>query len=155
VTDDRGSGPAKGEVHMAEEYERGAGWIFFAGIMVFIAAVLNCIWGIAAIDKANFFVADAKFIISDLSTWGWIILGIGLVQMIAAFSIWAGGEFGRWIGIFGAGAGLIGALLSIPGYPFYSLAVFGIDLLVLYGLAAYGGRQGPLGHDRGPASPVA
>ena len=134
-----------------EESERGAGWVFFAGIMVFIAAVLNAIWGIAAIDKANFFVSDAQFIISDLNTWGWIILGIALIQMIAAFSIWAGGEFGRWIGIVGAGVGMIGALLSIPGYPFYSLAVFGIDLLVLYGLAAYGGSQGPAGRDRGTA----
>ena len=136
------------------EPERGEGWVVFAGIMVFIAAVLNGIWGIAAIDQANFFVDDAHFIISDLNTWGWIILGVGLIQMIAAFSIWAGGEFGRWIGIFGAGIGMIAALLSIPGYPFYSLAVFGIDLLVLYGLAAYGGRQGPLGSDRG-AAPVA
>jgi hypothetical protein len=134
-----------------EEYERGAGWVMFAGIMVFIAAVLNCIWGIAAIDKASFFVDDAKFIMSDLSTWGWIILGVGLVQMVAAFSIWAGGEFGRWIGIVGAGAGAIAALLSLPGYPFYSLAVFAIDVLVLYGLAAYGGRQGPVGSDGGTA----
>lgn len=30
------------------------GWLAFAGIMILIAAVLNCIWGIAAIDKANF-----------------------------------------------------------------------------------------------------
>lgn len=121
------------------EDERTAGWILFAGIMVFMAAVLNCVWGIAAIDKANFFVQDAKFIVSDLSTWGWVILAIGVVQLVAAFSIWSGGEFGRWIGIFGAGVGAIGALLSIPGYPLWSLAVFGIDILVIYGLAAYGG----------------
>jgi hypothetical protein len=136
------------------DQRQGEGWVVFAGIMVFIAAVLNGIWGIAAIDKANFFVDDAQFIVSDLSTWGWIILGVALIQMIAAFSIWAGGEFGRWIGIVGAGVGMVAALLSLPGYPLYSLAVFGIDLLVLYGLAAYGGSQGPLGRDHGTA-PIA
>jgi hypothetical protein len=74
-----------------DESVRGGGWLFFAGIMVFIAAVLTCIWGVAAIDNAHFFIEDKKFIISDLNTWGWIILIAGIIQLIAAFSIWAGG----------------------------------------------------------------
>lgn len=119
---------------------QGAGWLTFAGIMVLIAGILNVIWGIAAIDSANFFLEDERFIISDLNTWGWIILIVGVIQLFAAFSIWSGGQFGRWIGIIGASLSIIGALLSIPGYPFWSLAVFGIDLLVIYGLAAYGGQ---------------
>ena len=119
--------------------ERGVGWVLFAGIMIFIAGTLNCIWGIAAIDKAHFFIEDERYIISDLSTWGWIVLIIGILQVIAAFSIWAGNAYGRWIGIITASAGAIGALLSIPGYPLWSIAVFGIDILVIYGLVAYGG----------------
>jgi hypothetical protein len=121
---------------------RGAGWIAFAGIMVCIAGILNIIWGIAAIDKASFFVEEERYIISDLSTWGWVVLIIGVIQVIAAFSIWAGNEFGRFIGILSASLGAIGALLSIPGFPLWSLAVFGLDILVIYGLVAYGGRQG-------------
>lgn len=121
--------------------DRGAGWILFAGIMVVVAGVLNVIYGIAAIDDSTFFVNDAKFIVSDLNTWGWIVLGIGVLQMLAAFSIWRGGTYGRWFGILVAGLSAIGALLSIPAYPFWSLAIFAIDLLVIYGLAAYGGRR--------------
>jgi hypothetical protein len=120
---------------------QGAGWLTFAGIMVLLAGVLNVIWGIAAIDSANFFVEDERFIFSDLNTWGWIIVIIGVIQVLAAFSIWAGGQFGRWIGIIAASVSAIGALLSIPGYPFWSLAVFGIDLLIIYGLSAYGGQR--------------
>jgi hypothetical protein len=119
----------------------GGGWLVFAGIMVVLAGILNVIWGIAAIDNANFFVEDDRYIFSDLNTWGWIILIIGVIQILAAFSIWAGGQFGRWIGIIGASLSAIGALLSIPGYPFWSLAVFGIDLLIIYGLSAYGGQR--------------
>jgi hypothetical protein len=119
----------------------GAGWLTFAGIMVMLAAVLNVIWGIAAIDSANFFVEEDRFIISDLNTWGWVILLIGAIQLFAAFSIWSGGQFGRWIGILGASLSAVGALLSIPGYPFWSLAVFGIDLLIIYGLTVYGGQR--------------
>jgi uncharacterized membrane protein (DUF2068 family) len=126
-----------------DDSAQGGGWVLFAGIMVLIAAILNCIYGIAAIDNANFFVEDTRFIISDLNTWGWIILVIGVLQLFAAFSIWSGGEYGRWIGILSACLGSVGALLSIPGYPFYSLAVFSIQLLVIYGLAAYGGQRTP------------
>jgi hypothetical protein len=123
---------------------QGAGWVVFAGIMILIAGVLNCIWGIAAIDKASFFIEDERYIVSDLSTWGWIILIVGVLQLFAAFSIWAGGTYGRLVGIVSASLGAIGALLSIPGFPLWSLAVFFLNILVIYGLAAYGGQRSGL-----------
>ena len=118
---------------------KGEGWLLFAGIMVLIAGMLNTIWGIAAIDSASFFVEDERFIIEDLKTMGWVVLIVGAAQLFAAFSIWSGGQFGRWIGIITASVSAIAALLSMPGFPLWSLAVFGIDLLIIYGLAAYGG----------------
>jgi hypothetical protein len=124
-----------------DDAARGAGWLVFAGIMVLIAGVLNFIWGIAAIDSANFFIEDDRYILSDLNTMGWIILIIGLIQVVAAFSIWAGGELGRWIGIIGASFGALGALLSIPGFPLWSVCVFGLNVLIIYGLIVYGGRR--------------
>ena len=124
-----------------DEDIQGAGWVMFAGIMILIVAVLNIIYGFAAIDNSKFFVEDTKFILSDLNTWGWIVLIIGVLQLFAGFSIWAGGEYGRWIGLITASISAIGALLSLPGYPFWSLAIFAIDILIIYGLAAYGGRR--------------
>ncbi len=120
--------------------QQGSGWILFAGIMILIAGILNIIWGIAAIDNSTFFVEDERFIFSSLNTWGWIILIIGVIEVFAAFSIWRGGAFGAIIGIFAASLSAIGALLSIPAYPFWSLAIFAVDVLVIYGLAAYGAR---------------
>ena len=119
----------------------GSGWVLFAGIMIMMVGVLNIIWGIAAIDQSSFFVQDAKYVFSDLKTWGWIILILGGLQLAAAFSIWAGGGYGRWFGIASATCNAIAALLSIPAYPFWSLAIFAVDVLVIYGLAAYGGDR--------------
>ena len=119
----------------------GSGWVLFAGIMIMMVGVLNIIWGIAAIDRSSFFVQDSQFIFSDLRTWGWIILVLGGLQLAAAFSIWSGGGYGRWFGIASATCNAIAALLSIPAYPFWSLAIFAIDVLVIYGLAAYGGDR--------------
>jgi len=50
-------------------------------------------------------------------------------------------ELRRWFGILVAALSSIGALLSIPAYPFWSLAIFAIDVLIIYGLAAYGGPR--------------
>ena len=122
------------------EQERGSGWITFAGVMIIMVATLNIIDGIAAISKSSFFVANARYIISDLNTWGWIILGLGVIQMAVGFGIWAGSQLARWTGIVIVSLNAIAQLLFIPSYPFWALSIFTIDLLVLYGLAAYGGR---------------
>jgi hypothetical protein len=122
----------------------GAGWVLFAGIMLATISVLNIIYGIAAIGNSSFFVNDTRYILSNLNTWGWVSLGLGALQMLAAFSIWNGNQFGRWFGIGVAGLNAIGSLLSIPAYPFWSLAIFAVDVLVIYGLAAYGGQHRPV-----------
>jgi hypothetical protein len=119
----------------------GSGWVLFAGIMLMMIGVLNAIYGIAAIDKSSFFVANTQYILSDLQTWGWVLLIIGALQLFAAFSVWRGGSFGRWFGIAVASLNSIAALLSIPAYPFWSLAIFAIDVLVIYALTTYGGDR--------------
>lgn len=119
----------------------GTGWLLFAGIMVLIAGILNIIWGIAAIDKSKFFTANATYILSNLNTWGWVVLIIGVLELVAAFSIWAGGQYGRWFGILAASVNSIAALMTIPAYPFWGLCLFGINLLIIYGLVAYGGQR--------------
>jgi hypothetical protein len=126
----------------ADDLEKGAGWVLFAGTMVMIAGVLNVIYGISGIGNAHWLEANTNYVFSNLKTWGWIVLIIGVLQLIAAFSIWAGSEYGRWVGVISAGLNSIAMLLFIPAYPFGALAVFAIDILVIYGLLAYGGRGG-------------
>jgi hypothetical protein len=132
--DPYGAGPAYGEQH-------GYGWVTFAGVMIVIAGILNVIYGIAAIGNSKFFVNDTAYVFSDLNTWGWVLVGLGALQILAAFSIWRGGMYGRVFGVLVAGLSAIGALLSIPAYPFWSLTIFAIDVLVIYGLVAYGGDR--------------
>jgi hypothetical protein len=134
--------PERSSVPAASTYPvKGSGWVLFAGIMLMMVGVLNIVWGIAAIDGSRFFIADTRFILSGLNTWGWIILVLGALQVAAALSIWAGGTFGRWFGIAVATCNAIGALLAMPAYPSWSLAIFAVDVLVIYGLATYGGDR--------------
>jgi hypothetical protein len=118
-----------------------SGWWVFAGVLLLIAGVLNIIYGIAAIGDSKFFTENAVYIFSSLHTWGWILLILGVLELVAAFSLFSGGEFGRWFGIFIASLNAIGALLAIGGaYPFWSLAIFALSIIIIYKLV-----EGPEG----------
>ena len=119
--------------------DRVTGWWVFAGIMLTIAGFLNIIWGIAGISNSKFFTQNSVYIVSGLHTWGWITLIIGLAQLFGAFSLWSGGLYGRVIAILMASISAVASLLSIPAYPFWSLAVFALDIIVIYQVSLYGG----------------
>lgn len=119
----------------------GAGWIVFAGVMLTLAGILNVIWGIAAIDNSSFFTDEGRYVLfDDLNTWGWFFLIVGILQLFAAFSVWNGGEYGQVFGIFSAGLNAIILLFTVNAFPFAAFMLFIVDILVIYGLAAYGGR---------------
>jgi hypothetical protein len=118
-----------------DNMDRVTGWWIFAGILLSISAVLNIIWGIAAISESHFFIGNTHYILSELKTWGWITLILGAVQGLAALSLFAGSSFGRWFGIITAALVAIDALMDIPAYPFWSLCIFALSLIILYELA--------------------
>ena len=122
----------------ARALESRSGWVTFAVVMLSIAGVLNVIYGIAAIGDSSFFVHDTRYILSNLNTWGWVTLVIGVVQLFAAFSLWGGGLFGRIVGIVAASLSAIVALLSIPAYPLWSLAIFALDIVIIHQIATRG-----------------
>jgi hypothetical protein len=112
-----------------------SGWWVFAGILLLIAGVLNIIYGIAAIGDSKVFTANATYIISGLHTWGWVTLILGVVELFAAFSLFSGGNFGRVLGIAVGSLNAIGALMTLNAYPFWSLAVFALSIIIVYKLA--------------------
>jgi hypothetical protein len=118
---------------------QGAGRATFAAILLLIAATLNIIYGIGALDSANIFANDTRYILTDLNTMGWVLIVLGVVQLTGGFSLMAGNTYGRVIGITGAGLGAIGALLSIGGSnPWWSLAVFFLCIWIVYGIIILG-----------------
>ena len=118
---------------------RGVGSALFVGILLMIAGVLNIIYGIAAVGNASFFVNDTQYVFSSLHTWGWITIILGVIELTAAFSLFAGNTYGRVVGIVAATLGAIGALLNVGGaHPWWSLGVFAICLVCIHGLLVLG-----------------
>jgi hypothetical protein len=96
------------------------------------------IYGIGAVGNAHFF-ANSQYVFSSLHTWGWITIIVGIIQLTGGFSLFGGGGYGRFIGIFAATLGALESLLSIGGtHPWWSLAIFALCIYILHGLIVFG-----------------
>jgi hypothetical protein len=119
------------------EEGQGDGWVAFAGIMIAIVAILNIIFGIAAIGDSKFYFASSTYVIHDLNVYGWIVLLTGVVQFAAVLGIYTRTTWARWVGIVSAGGNAIVQVVWIATYPLGALAMLTIDVLVIYGLVAH------------------
>jgi hypothetical protein len=120
--------------------DRGYGWVAFSGVLLLILGTLNFIEGLAAIGNAHFFVAHANYITGSLKTWGWFTLIIGVLQWAVGLGVFAKNQLSRWVGVVVLSGNAIVQLMMIPAYPFWSLSIFALDILAVYGLVAYGKR---------------
>ena len=121
---------------------RGSGRVVFAAVLLLLVGTINIIYGIGALDDANIFVNDTRFVLTNLNTLGWVLIVLGLLQLTGGFSLIAGNVYGRVIGIAAGSLGAIGALLSIGGaYPWWSLCVFVLCVYVVHGIVVYGAEE--------------
>jgi hypothetical protein len=130
--------PVAMNVHGGDVRSSGelSGWALFAGTMLGITAALNVIYGIGAINNANFYIHDARYVISGLNAWGWILLIGGAIQFCAAVALFGGRQWGRWLAVATASLNSIGQLLFLPSAPFLSVTLFAVDVAIIYGMIA-------------------
>jgi len=135
---------------------RGAGRVVFAAIFLLIVGTLNIIYGIGALDDANFYAHDTRYILTNLNTLGWVLIILGVIQLTGGFSLLSGNAWGRIVGIIGGSLGAIGALLSMGGnHPFWSLAIFALCAWIVWGIIVFGEDEPTrVGPSPGPSSGV-
>ena len=115
--------------------------IVFAVALLVTVGFFNLIDGIAAIANSHVFIANAHYVVGDLRLWGWIVLILGTLQIIAAIAVLAGSQAARWFAVVVIGLNAIGQMFFIPAYPFWSLLIIAVDIVALWGLCAYGSRE--------------
>ncbi len=130
-------------MRQAREAGRGEGsWmVVFAAVLLGMLGVFNIIDGIAAIARSSVFIGNARYVIGDLRTWGWVALILGVAQGLASIGVLAGNQIARWFGVAVIGLNAIGQMFFMPGYPFWSLMIIAVDVVALWGLCAYGSRD--------------
>ena len=115
-----------------------AGWVLFAGFVMLVVGFFDVIQGLVALFKEEVYVIPASGLIvsTDFTTWGWILLIWGIVMILAALSLFAGGEVGRWFAIVVVAINMIGQFAWFPAYPLWSLVIIGLSAGVLWALTA-------------------
>jgi hypothetical protein len=117
---------------------RGAGRTLFAAIMLVMLGTLNIIYGIGALDNANFIISDTRFILDDLNTLGWVLIIVGALELTGGFSLMGGGGYGKFLGILAGTLGAISAFFSIAGEnPWWSILMFVLCIWIVHGLIMF------------------
>jgi hypothetical protein len=121
----------------------GAGWKLFAGTLILIGGMFNIFDGLVGISQSNYIsrATQGQLPVTDnVKTWSWVVLIIGAVMVLAAFLIFVGNMFGRIVGVLVASVNLIVQLAYVDHNNFWSFTMVIIDILIIYGLVAHGGR---------------
>ena len=107
-------------------------------MLLLILGTLNFIEGLAAIGNAHFFYHNTNYIAGRLNPWGWVMLCVGGIEWIVGCGVFVKNQLSRWAGMVILALNAIAQLMMIPAYPFWSLTIFALDVLAIYGLIAYG-----------------
>jgi hypothetical protein len=132
-----------------DEYSRAgrqtSGWavgfILFAAIMMIMVGVFQALQGLIAIFENEFYVATRNYIFQfDATTWGWIHLLLGLLVAFAGYGLLSGKTWARLLAITLAALSATANFLFVPYYPFWSLLLVTLNILVIWAITAHGGE---------------
>ena len=121
----------------------GAGWLIFAGVVLMMAGVMrffDAIWA-WTYNGALPNNLQQTLLGHSLTTYGWVWLFIAIILFGSGVAVMVRSQFARWIGIIAGGLGAVTAIWWMPYYPVWSLVYIFIGILVIYALAAHGGRE--------------
>jgi hypothetical protein len=120
--------------------KKGTGWIGFAGIILIIAGFFDIVSGLWALDNKGS-AGDAILYESNLETWGWIYLIVGIVILLAGIGVFSGAQWARWVGILAAMIGIVVEFFWMFQTPVRSLVYIVIASMVIYALTVYGDKE--------------
>lgn len=113
--------------------------VMFAATMMIVNGIFQCFQGLAAIVNDDFFVTLPNYVVNiDVSTWGWVHLGLGVLVVIGGFYLFSGS---RTAGIFAlvlAVISAVGNFAFIPYYPFWTLLLIGLDVFIIWAITRSG-----------------
>ena len=133
------------EVHVTSSYRtETSGWVIFAATMFAIVGVFNFIQGIVFLVEDTWVVlVPDSILVFDLTTWGWILLILGVVEMVVAWGVLSAQTWAQIVGIIIATVGAVLNLLSVSIYPIWGLIILVLQILVIYALAVHGDEVVP------------
>jgi hypothetical protein len=119
-----------------------SGWVTYAAVMMAILGTFNVIYKLVLLAN-NEWVAltpEGQLVFFDFTTWGWILLVVGVIELFAGWGIMTGQTWATVVGVVIATLGMVSAFLSLNAYPWWSIILIVLAFLVIYGLTVHGGE---------------
>jgi hypothetical protein len=144
-TENRTGAPVTSADDRLEVYpddDPGSGWLFFAGTILGLAGLMRIIDSIWAFRYHGSLPNNLQNAVlgSNIKNYAWTWLIVGVILVLSSFAVLGRSQFARWIGMIAAGIGALSAMTWMPYYPIWSLTYVAVAVLVIYALAAHGGR---------------
>lgn len=115
------------------------GWIVLAGALMCLNGAFNIVTGLIAIFSDTTYVkVSGTTSVLSVTAWGWVHVVWGLVIVFTGLSLLRGRLWGRMVAVVVVGINMVTQLLELPAYPFYSLLIITVDLLILYAVLLHG-----------------
>lgn len=115
------------------------GWTALAGALLILVGIFQAIAGLVGIFKGDLYVvANAWVFQFDTTIWGWIHLALGVVLVLSGGGIFVANVAARTVGVVFAGLSAIAMFMWLPYYPFWALAILGLDIAVIWALTLHG-----------------
>jgi hypothetical protein len=115
------------------------GFTVFAAVMMIMVGVWQALAGLIAIFENEFYVPTRNYLFEfDVTAWGWIHLLVGAIVAFAGWGLLSGQTWARVVGITLAALSATANFLFIPYYPFWSILIIAVNILVIWALAAHG-----------------
>ena len=109
----------------------------FGGVMLVVLGLLQFLQGLSAALNDDVFVKGADYVYSiDLTAWGWIHMIIGAIAAGVGLCILYGQTWARAVGILIAVLSAASSFAFLPYYPYWSLVVIAVDILVIWALSS-------------------
>jgi hypothetical protein len=116
------------------------GWIVFAAVMLIMIGILHAIEGFVALFKDSYYlVRESGLVVNvDYTGWGWVHLILGLAVAATGAALFTGRMWARVIGVVLAGVSIVANFGFSSAYPFWSLIIIAVDVLIIYALIVHG-----------------
>ncbi|MCX2184623.1 hypothetical protein KV205_29450 [Streptomyces sp. SKN60] len=116
-------------------YAWAEGLTAFAAVMLGLAGLLAIFRGIMAIAEDEVFVTTPNYVFQfDLTGWGWVHLGLGIVAVLVSAGLFMTQTWARVLGVAIAGLVIIANFLSLPYYPVWSVIMIAMSGFVIWAL---------------------
>jgi hypothetical protein len=112
----------------------------FAGVIMVLVGSFQAISGLVAIfDDEYYVVRPSGLVINvDYTVWGWTHLLLGLLVFAAGCGAVVGQLWARTVGVILAVLSAVANMLFIAAYPWWSIMIITLDVIVIYALIVHG-----------------